>query len=392
MPEPPYHIILDGSVIRPPFSGVHRAVREQLAALPAAADPSQYTFTLLARDPVLLEKAESLGVRAVAIPGLTRRVAVRVAWQQFVLPRRLRSARASLLFAPAYTAPLRCPVPYVLQVHDVIALDAPELCGRLNGIHMRRLLPGSVRRARAILTPSRYTAARVLAWFPEIEEGRVTAVPLGVGPEFFSAASGEAPPREWRDCLLFVGNIEPKKGVDVLLAAYAACARELARPLVIVGRAAWKSRALRRAIERYDGPGRVYWAGRVSDARLLALYRAAWVLVFPSWEEGFGMPVLEAMAAGLPVVHSDAPALVETAGGAGLVFPRGRPEALCAVLRGLAAAPERRRQLQEKGRARARMFSWSRWAEQALALFSRVLGADGAPPGSGIDGLEDDFQ
>jgi glycosyltransferase involved in cell wall biosynthesis len=291
-------------------------------------------------------------------------VSRRIPWQQFQLPRLLRAHGAEVLHATAYTAPLRCPVPVVLNVHDIIALEHPELCSRLNVWHMRLLLARSIRRAAVNVTTTRHVADRVQTVLG-IPNDRIEVVPLGVDYARFADAG---PVPEQRPYLLFVGNIEPKKGLTTLLDAYARIAGSLKLDLVLVGRPGWKCGDLIERLRSWCGPGRIVLAGRVSDEELVRTYRAAWGFVFPSVCEGFGMPILEAMAAGIPVIHSSHPAVCEVAGPAGLSFPVGDADALAAALRRLHASPAHRQGLIAAGQARAAQFTWERRARGVLEL------------------------
>src|SRR5207302_2291628 len=147
-----------------------------------------------------------------------------------------------------------------------------------------------------------------------------------------------------------------RKGIDVLIRAM----REVDIPLVLVGQRGWGS----------VDTGKARVLGRLSDPELAAVLRRATVLAAPSLAEGFGLPVLEAMAAGVPVVHSDAPALAEVAGGAGVCVPRGDAKALAEALREVISAAGRQAELARSGRARAREFSWERAASAVWSIHS----------------------
>ncbi|GAB3909680.1 hypothetical protein GCM10029964_111700 [Kibdelosporangium lantanae] len=149
--------------------------------------------------------------------------------------------------------------------------------------------------------------------------------------------------------MLAVGTVEPRKGLHVLVNAM----REVDLPLVVVGPPGWGSVALEGA----------HVLGRLTDAELATVLGRATVLAVPSLAEGFGLPVIEAMAAGVPVVHSDAPALVEVAGGAGVVAPRGDPKALADALRTVTEDPVKAVSLAAAGRARAAGFTWENTAK-----------------------------
>lgn len=351
----------DATVVRPPLSGVHLSVLAELRAmldLPGAA--AGVLFALCSE---LRQKAVAAGLAAPSLsPGL-RHVFRRILWQQLRLPNLLRDT--DVLHAMAYTAPLRCPVPVVLNVHDIIALEHPELCSRANLWHMRLLLARSIRRAAVNVTTTRHVADRVKAVLG-IPADRLAVVPLGVDAARFATPSA-LPSRE-RPYLLFVGNIEPKKGLETLLDAYARTASFLGLDLVLAGRPGWKCDALLERIRHWSGPGRVETVGRVDDAELVRLYQGAWAFVFPSRCEGFGMPLLEAMAAGTPVVHSDHPAVAEVMGNAGLSFPVGDAEALAQTLRRLHASTSQQHECSEAGRHRAAEFTWERRARTVLDI------------------------
>lgn len=362
--SPSPRIAWDATVVRPPLSGVHLSVQAELHAM--FGRPGTAGGTLFSLCPQLRQRAAETGIATPPLaPGL-RRVARRILWQQMRLPAHLRQCQADVLHATAYTAPLRSPVPVVLNVHDIIALDHPELCSRLNVCHMRLLLARSIRGATMNIATTAHVADRVRNLLG-IPAERLAVVPLGVAAARF-AQPPEEPLPEQRPYLLFVSNIEPKKGLETLLDAYARIAPALGLNLVLAGRPGWRCDALLERLRRWCGPGRVVLAGRVDDRELVRLYQGAWAFVFPSLCEGFGLPVLEAMAAGTPVLHSDHPAVCEVAGAAGIRFPAGDGEALAKALRHLHASPGRRKELVAAGRARAAQFTWERRAQAVLDI------------------------
>ncbi|MGI5923972.1 MAG: glycosyltransferase family 4 protein [Lentisphaeria bacterium] len=367
-------IALDGSVVRPPYSGVQLSVSHEIQAL-AECFPAE-RLCLFSRDEGLAAFATERRIARLAPPFWTSRPAGRATWQQLFLPAILRRCGVAVLHAFAYTAPLRCPVPYVLNVHDLIALEHPELCATTNVWHMRALLPGSARRAAMNIVSTEHVAGRLMSILG-IPHERIVVAPLGVDAARFSTPAprpAELSPLADRPYLLFVSNIEPKKGLDTLLDAYAACADAIGGlPLVIAGRAAWKSAAVVQRIQHWRGPGTIYWLGRASAAILPGLYQHAAALVMPSITEGFGMPVLEAMAAGTPVIHSDHPALCEAAGNAGLSFAVGDAQDLAAKLRRLQQSKSLQEELRAAGRQHAASFTWRRWGESAAAVLKQIL-------------------
>lgn len=364
-------IVCDATVVRPPLSGVHYAVRNEVLAL-LERFPEE-PFELLATDRLLVETARARGHSAPELWQNLRSPQLRIVWQQAALPRRLARSRAGAFLALAYTAPLATRTPVLLQVHDTIALRRPELCRRVNVLHMRLLMPAAMRRARWIVTASETVADQVMALTGR-PAANITVVPLGVDPLFLSdspaplpealSGGGDRCAAAFRYAL-FVGTLEPKKGLETLLRAF----REAAVPdavLVLAGRMGWKCGRLVERIDRYDGPGRVVRLGYVDRQTLPALYRAASVCVMPSEEEGFGLPVLEALACGTPVIHSDHPVLCETAGGHGTPFPIGDATALAGLLRVALDRPTPK----TAGQSWARGCTWTAWAETVTALIA----------------------
>ncbi len=362
--SPSPRIAWDATVVRPPLSGVHLSVQAELQAM--FGRPGTAGGTLFSLCPQLRQCAAGAGIATPPLPPGLRGVARRILWQQTRLPARLRQCQADVLHATAYTAPLRSPVPVVLNVHDIIALEHPELCSRLNVCHMRLLLARSIRRAAVNIATTAHVADRVRHRLG-IPAERLAVVPLGVDAARFAPPS-QKPYSDHRPYLLFVGNIEPKKGLETLLDAYARSAPALGLDLVLAGRPGWRCDALLERLRRWCGPGRIVLAGRVDDGELVRLYQGAWAFVFPSLCEGFGLPVLEAMAAGTPVLHSDHPAVREVAGEAGIRFPAGDGEALAKALRHLHASPGNRAERAAAGLARAARFTWERRAQAVLDI------------------------
>jgi len=377
-------VAFDGSVVRPPYAGVQLSVLAEMRAIATGlGDLSGCRF--FCHDADFGREVRGRGGKVDPLPNALQRPAARILWQQFVLPRVLRQSGVDVLHALAYTAPRRCPVPYVLNVHDLIALERPELCSVANRLHMRALLPGSARRAAACIVSTRHVAARLQAVLG-IPEERIVVLPLGVDVARFSAPAPWPWPLglpEGRPYVLFVGNLEPKKGVGTLLAGYAACASASRVDLVVAGRAAWKCAGLVRRLRSWQGPGRVRWLGRVPSTELPALMQHAVALVMPSIEEGFGLPVLEAMAAGTPVIHSDHPALVEAAGGAGVAFRTSVAADLAGRFDALLGDAAWRAELVAAGRERAAALPWRRWGEGAVTVLAAAARSGRSTPGAG---------
>jgi len=285
-----------------------------------------------------------------------------------------------LLHAPGYIAPLASGVPVVLTVYDLIALRHPRWCKRSNALHYGLMLPPSVRKAARIIVPSEATRRDVAERFPAASP-KVRVIPLGVGEQYRRLADRGAVRRACdryglpERFILFVGTQEPKKNVPGLLRAFqllrsgGSCAHKLA----LAGRRGWGRADVPARIRELGLTGEVVMTGYVPDGDLVCLYNAADLFVFPSLYEGFGLPPLEAMACGVPVVCSTAGGLADVVAGAALTAEPGDAPALAAAMReGLTDAALRGR-LAAAGAERAAQFTWRRHAEQVERLYREVL-------------------
>jgi glycosyltransferase involved in cell wall biosynthesis len=214
----------------------------------------------------------------------------------------------------------------------------------------------ALRRAAAVIVPSQYTRDELLGALPDLDPGRVAVTPWGVD-ERFSPGPG---PEGRGQYLLAVGTLQPRKNLEAVLAAFERLGRE--HTLVVVGARGWRDEGLMAKLER----DRVEVHGHVGDDELVTLYRGAACLVFPSLAEGFGFPLLEAMACGTPVVCADAGSLPEVAGGAAHTVPPHDHDALATAVADVLADPAPWR---ERGLARAAEFTWERCAEQTVRVY-----------------------
>lgn len=305
-----------------------------------------------------------------------------VLWQQLRLPARLARGDVDLLWSPLSTLPVRCPVPGVVTVHDLTALLLPETHSLKVRLSLLPFLRRTAATAAVVVADSHSTARDMERLFPECA-GRLRVVPLGVDPGFRPGEpAAVAATREELGCpegyLLYVGTLEPRKNVDGLLDAWEALRRRRPEtpPLVLAGGSGWRNKRLRRRIARLAGHG-VVALGRVERPRLVRLFQAARVFLYPSLYEGFGLPPLEAMACGVPVVASRSSSLPEVVGNAGLLVAPQDAEALARATQRLLEDGELAASLAAAGRARARGFTWEAAAERMEGIFLEVLAGRG---------------
>jgi len=274
------------------------------------------------------------------------------AWEQFVLPARIQPQ--SVLWSPANTGPLAVRS-QILTIHDLSPLEHPEWFRRSFAWWYRLFWPMLVRRVKKILVPSETVKRKVVARFGM---ENVIVAPEGVDTSIFHPqARGntqELPERY----ILFLGSLTPRKNLAGLLRAWESICREFPNTWLVVAGAAGTVFC----VEILPRVERVHYLGYVPEADLPALYAGAAAFVLPSFDEGFGLPALEAMACGAPVIVSDGGALPEVAGDAALLFPLAEPDSLAQVLRACLRDEGLRASLREKGLARVKHFSWQRTA------------------------------
>ena len=293
----------------------------------------------------------------------------RFAWQQMVLPALGREHDVELLHCPCYTAPVALSCKSILTVHDLIAWTHPRLAGWRNALHFRMLAGRGIRRAGAVCVPTDFVRRSVIDYF-SISRNKVFVVPWGVDLEIAPAPRDIATSkvRERFDVnepfVLFCGCIEPKKNLQV---AIRAC-EEAGLLLLIAGPSIRASQSVLTAEDR-AGKGRWRYLGYVTPSDLSALYSAATALVFPSYTEGFGLPAVEAMNCGCPVIASDAPALREVCGGAAIHVPHWDVSAVAAALRAVSTDRALRDTLVGSGIARSKHFNWA----NAVDSFSEAI-------------------
>lgn len=308
--------------------------------------------------------------------------------EQLALPLAAARDGVDLLHCPANTAPILLPsrVRLVLTLHDVMFLlpyeiipRSPSLYQRLGRLYRSWVVPLVARRARSIITVSRYSRKDILRLL-RIPADRVT-VTYEAADEAYRPLNGDMLPAVKErygidgDFILCLGGIDPRKNTASLIEVFHNLRTEadIKHKLVVVGLGWGKEPAFRDVVAKWGLEREVIFTRYVPQEDLLALYNAADVFVYPSLYEGFGLPVLEAMSCGTPVVTSRVSAVPEIAGEAALlVDPRDQRDMEGAILRAIRDA-ELRQTLKEKGLRRAKRFSWERAARETLRVYGQVF-------------------
>lgn len=339
----------------------------------------------LAHRPVRREGG--LTARAWAPPRLNKTL-----WMQAWLPWQLLGQRLDVSHFTNSVAPVWTPCRTVVTIHDMTLWLFPEHHYRRRLLAMRPIIPLAARRAAAIIAVSQSAKADIVRIL-RVPAEKVHVVyeapppafrPLPAGPELGGVRQRYALPDRY---LLYVGTIEPRKNLVRLLEAFALLREQTQVPhhLLFVGQRGWKEEAIFGAVERLALGSVVRFLNHVPTADLVALYNLADALAFPSLYEGFGLPVVEAMACGTPVITSINGSLGEVAGNAAQVVEPTDVASIADGLRRVLSDPAWREELRTRGLAHAAQFTWQRTAAQTRSVYERVLG--GERKGLGVEGL-----
>ncbi len=298
----------------------------------------------------------------------------RIFWEQAIQPFALGGI--DLYHSLAFVAPLALTIPSVVTIHDLSFIHYPARLPASRRLYLRLMTGLTCRRARRVIANSHSTARDLVATL-RLPADKIDVAPPGFDPALFHPLPADQiadfrrahnlPERFW----LFVGTLEPRKNLPLLLEAYAALPQRL--PLIIGGGKGWDYEPIFEAVERFHLELSVQFVGFIPAGALPIWYNCAEVFIYPSVFEGFGMPVLEAMACGTPVIVSDTSSLPEVAGEAGLCIPPHDVEAWTAALRRAADDAEWRGSARERGMIEAARYHWSQTAQQTVASYRRAV-------------------
>jgi glycosyltransferase involved in cell wall biosynthesis len=357
--------------------GMETAARELIPELVAQAPEASFTAFVNREAAALGGEPWGELVPAVTVPVRARN---RIGWvrgEQLLLPRLARRAGVDVLHSLGSTSPAWGAFRRVTTVHDLNYRVVPEAHFGVRGLGMRMLVPLSARRSHRLVAVSRSTASDLVRLLGVPRE-KIDVVPWGVGSRATEAPAPEAELRARlrlgdRPVVLTVSAKRPHKNLARLLAACAAFEPATRPILVLPGYATPYEAELRRMANELGVDGDVRFTGWLSAAELEGLYRAAAAFVFPSLYEGFGLPVLEAMARGVPVACSNRASLPEVAGTAALMFDPESPPAIADAMKTLLTDQAAAARLRAAGRERAARFTWEAAARATLASYERTL-------------------
>jgi glycosyltransferase involved in cell wall biosynthesis len=359
------HIAFDASRISVrERTGTERYSYELLAALARIDRHNRYWLYTNGLPAVLPPLGPNMALRSLAMPRL---------WTHLALGPATALKRPDVLFVPAHVIPLIHPRRCVVTIHDLGYLAFPQAHTRRRRLELDLTTRWSIRAAQQVIAISGATRDALVQHY-EADPAKITVVYHGLSSSFRPASAEAIGQMRERYGLseryfAYVGTLQPRKNLERLIEAFAQLAdHEL--QLVIAGKQGWLSEAIHQKVQALGAGGRVRMIGYVPDAELPALLSGALAFTFPSLYEGFGLPVLEAMACGTPVLTSTTSSLPEVAGAAALLVDPTDTLAIRAALARLSSEAELRHHLRDQGLRRAAQFSWERCAQETLAVLT----------------------
>ncbi len=322
----------------------------------------------------------------------SRKITLPKGWQKEEVPYRKYSAGEVVLLglyakkmgvqvfhAPHYTLPFGLKHRSLVTIHDIIHLRFPEYFGLAKRAYAHAMIFHALNSSKLVAADSEYTKLDILKTF-RVSENKIKVICLGVGDQYKRIRERrtiEEYKRKFalqRPHILFVGNLMPHKGLSLLLRAIRELVSSIDVDLAIVGGSLRSDETLLRQATEFGILDRIKDVGRISNEDLVTAYNAAEVLVMPSFYEGFGLPALEAMACGTPVVVSNAASLPEVAGDAAMIFKSGDAKELVDSLMSVLKEAGTRRKMIREGMKHVRKFTWGKAARETLALYDQIAG------------------
>lgn len=360
-------IVFDSSVLTLTKGGTAVYVRELLHALQTSGDNNIY-------ESVRPQQFSSGLVLAKSLNTLYRELI----WQQIGLPRRAASNKADLIHFPAGYAPVKCPIPYVLTVHDLYTVRNPMAFRKWHAMFLNRLLPIVIKNSERVIAVSEFTKEEIIRIY-NVNPNKIKVIYNGVSDRFRLGRDADSlqrvrtkyhlPPR----FILYVGAVEPRKNLGILLKAFEAIRVAFPLKLVIVSFGGWRNDGFYKLIRELKVADDIHLIGYVDDADLPIVYKLADLFVYPSKYEGFGLPILEAMASGCPVVASDIPVARELLGSSGVLFDPDRVDDLVESLKEMLSSQELTRNYRRMVAERSRMFNWRISAQMTRQCYAEIV-------------------
>ena len=364
-------------------AGINWYIRSLLAFLPRVSDRHKFT--------AFLGKEEAghgfHGIQTEVSILPTERPAARIAWEQLAQPVRLLGNRIDLLHSLAFVQPVILPCPSVVTIYDLSFIHYPQRLQPWRRLYLRWGTTFSARRASRVIAISASTKRDIVGLLG-VAEDKVDVIPCGVDEDFRAVDRQEQleelrkkrrlPPR----MLLFVGTIEPRKNLTTLLRSYALLRERIQPPpLVIAGAKGWQHEEVFSLVQELGLPDELLFPGFIPRDELPLWYNAADLFVYPSLYEGFGLPAVEAMSCGTPVITSSVSSLPEVAGSAAITVDPLDVAGLAAAMDKVMGDGNLREDMRLAGLRQAALFSWDKAALETASVYRLALGGEGAGDG-----------
>jgi len=310
-------------------------------------------------------------------------------WEQFALPRAAKKAGCQLLHCTSNTAPFRTSIPLVVTLHDIIYMESSYLkilrgtgswYQKFGNVYRRLFVPGIIRKSKKIITVSNFEKRRIGQFFGLADDPRLTAVYNGVG-EHFKPVTDNNELKRVKDkyhlpdhFIFFLGNTDPKKNTKGALQAFSDLLKEEDRDIRLV-MLDYDLTELSRLLTEIGNPGlieKIVLTGYVVNTDLPAIYSQCAIFLYPSLRESFGIPMLEAMACGAPVITSNTSSMPEVAGDGAYLIDPFKPEEITTAMLKILTAADTRTDLIRKGYAQAAKFSWKAMAQNVLKIYDEI--------------------
>lgn len=372
----PSHIALNAHLLSGEASyrsaGIHGYLYHSLTHLPESDPTLRYTLFVGSGNP---PSHPSFTIHRSALP--TQNPLARIIWEQFIAPLSLMRLQPDLHHGMAFAIPLLSPVPSVATIFDLSFIRFPERLTRARRLYLRWAVGISASRARRIIAISESGKSEIHSVLGVPLDRIDVAVP-GVSDHFRPLPASEIAAFRDRHSLparfiLYLGTLEPRKNLNILLSAYAALPNRNDVKLVLAGGKGWQTEQIFGLIEQLGIQNDVILPGYIPAEDLPLWYNAAEVFAYPSVYEGFGIPPLEAMACGTPVLASDTTSLPEAVGTSGILLPPTNIEAWQGALASILANPAQRADYAARGQERARQFTWQNTARSIVDSYDRAL-------------------
>jgi len=349
------------------YAGIYYYTKELINALALVDHENEYLIVRSRSEGDISKNVRELILPVKKIPGAA-------AYRLFYsIPRVLTRLNVDVVIEPRHFGPFNLPdhIKRVTVIHDLSPLHFPQWHQVISRTLQKLFLPAILKRTDHIITNSAFTARDVVNHFP-FAKNKITGIQLGK-ENFFQFRSDPAVLEKYKikePFLLHTGTIEPRKNLSLLVKAFNRIKQQIGSPLqlVLLGKQGWKSESLMDIIHQSPFRKDICLPGYAEREELPIIYSAATAFVYPSYFEGFGLPVLEAMACGVPVVVSNASSLPEIAGEAGLYFSPDNQETLIKHILSLLKNPSLRQTQSKKSMAQAQKFSWERTAKETLEV------------------------